>query len=59
MRTFVKMNEEKQQVTIVLPKKHHQELRRMALEKHTSMANLIREAVGYKIESLERKRGRL
>jgi predicted DNA-binding protein len=53
------MNEEKQQVTIVLPKKHHEELRRLALEKHTSMANLIREAVGYKIESLERKRGRL
>jgi Arc/MetJ-type ribon-helix-helix transcriptional regulator len=39
------MNTESQRTTIILSKEHHEELRRLAFEKRTSMANLIREAV--------------
>ena len=44
------MNAESQRTTIVLSKDQHEELRRLAFEKRTSMANLIREAV---LEMLE------
>ena len=44
------MNTETQRTTIVLSKEQHEELRRLAFEKRTSMANLIREAV---LEMLE------
>ena len=39
--------------TIFLSEEHHEELRRLAFEKRTSMANLIREAVLEMIEDEE------
>ena len=39
--------------TIFLTEEHHEELRRLAYEKRTSMANLIREAVLEMIEDEE------
>ncbi|OGO18975.1 MAG: hypothetical protein A2Z15_06830 [Chloroflexi bacterium RBG_16_50_11] len=39
--------------TIFLSEEHHEELRRLAFEKRTSMANLIREAVLEMIEDDE------
>jgi len=44
------MTTETQRTTVVLSKGHHEELRRMAFERRTSMGNLIREAV---LEMLE------
>ena len=47
------MSNDKQQVTIVLPKNVHQELRRQASEAGTSMAALIREAVANRLQDEE------
>jgi hypothetical protein len=51
------MRNDKQQVTIVLPKAHHTALRQLALEKHTSMANLIRQAILKEFEDEEALKG--
>ncbi len=52
--TLTKMNDKKKstlkRTTIFLMAEHHEELRKLAFEKRTSMANLIREAV---LEMLE------
>ncbi len=49
-KTKKKQETKLKRTTIFLTEGHHEELRRLAFEKHTSMANLIREAV---LEMLE------